>query len=365
MGTPSGGHDVTPSAFARREAMRRMPRSDRLRDELGVPRRVVRLSSSPRSRVWRAELAEAVAVVKQVVGGPDAAQRYQREVTALTVAGRVRPAVTPAVLALDEGARLIALEYLPHRRPGLDWVLDWACALARLHAAAARPDEAGLLPLWSAPTQQDVAAFLRFARSLEVVIPPAAEEELAALLVRLAGTGQQALLHGDPCPDNALHTESGVRFVDFERACLGRGATELAYLRAGFPTCWCVTSISPELLTEAETAYRESWRRHGTGQSSAAAEVADACAGWLVRGDALVQAAERGRREHFDRLPRTDWRWGTVTARERVAHRLGSLASFDAARDSLPALAELAGALQIRMIGRWPGLSPPPAMRSG
>ncbi len=363
MGTPSGGHHVTPSAHGLREAMRRMPRSDRLRDELGVPRRVVRLSSSPRSRVWRAELADAVAVVKQVVGGPDATQRYEREVTALTVAGRVRPAVTPAVLALDEGARLMALEYLPYRPPGPDGVVSWARALARLHAAAGS-EEAGLLPRWSGPTTQDVAAFLRFAGSLEVKISQAVEEELAALLVRLAGTGQQALLHGDPCPDNALHTDSGVRFVDFERACLGNGATELAYLRAGFPTCWCVTSTSRELLTEAETAYRESWRRDGTGQSSAAAEVADACAGWLVRGDALVQAAERGRREHFDRLARTDWRWGTVTARERVAYRLGALASFDAARDSLPALTELAGALRIQMIGRWPGLSPPPDMCS-
>lgn len=159
---------MTPSAHGLREAMRRMPRSDRLRDELGVPRLVVRQSSSPRSRVWRVELADTPAVIKQVVGGPDATQRYQREVTALRVAGRVRPAVTPAVLALDEGARLMALEYLPYRRPGPDWALDWASALARLHAAAAAPDEAGLLPVWSVPTPQDVAAFLRFARALEV-----------------------------------------------------------------------------------------------------------------------------------------------------------------------------------------------------
>lgn len=114
----------------------RIPRSDSLRDELGVPGRVTPLRSSPRSRVWRIELPGGPAVLKHVLGGPGATLRYQREVAALVVAGRVRPAVAPALLGLDDGARLMILEYLPHRRPGPEWVVDWARTLGRLHAAA-------------------------------------------------------------------------------------------------------------------------------------------------------------------------------------------------------------------------------------
>ncbi len=180
------------------------------------------------------------------------------------VAGRVRPAVAPALLGLDDGARLMVLEYLPHRRPGPEWVVDWARTLGRLHAAASLLDREPI-PTWSGPTPLDVQRFLSFARKLEVDVSSRVGEELAALLVRLAPGGRSALLHGDPCPDNGLHTGGGVRFVDFEQASLGRGATELAYLRVGFPTCWCVTAVRPELLAAAESAYREQW-----GHTSAA-----------------------------------------------------------------------------------------------
>ncbi len=337
----------------------RLPRSERLRDELGVPRRVVPLPSSPRSRVWRVELGSAPAVIKQVVGGTDAPMRYQREVTALAIAGQVSPPVAPGVLGLDAGACLMVLEYLPHQRPGPRWVLDWARALARLHTATGLR---GSLPARPAPSWHDADSFLGFARSLQVSVPSGVQAELAALLVRLVPSDPKVLLHGDPCPGNDLHTEGGVRFIDFEQACLGSGATELAYLRIGFPTCWCVTTVGAELLAEAESAYREQWGTGGAGQA-APADVADACAGWLICGDALVESAERGRGNLFSRLAASDWRWGTVTARERVAHRLGVIAGLGGDHDSLAELAELATALRTRMLDRWPALGHPPTAR--
>jgi len=342
-----------------RAAMSRVPRSERLRDELGVPRRVVPLPSSPRSRVWRVELAGAPAVIKQVVGGAGAAERYQREVTALAIAGRVRPPVAPAVLGLDVGARLMVLEYLPHRRPGPEWVLDWARTLGRLHTVTGRESA---LPTWAVPSGRDVDSFLGFARSLRVGVPPGVRAELAALLGRLAPKDPTVLLHGDPCPGNDLHTEGGMRFVDFEQACLGRGAVELAYLRIGFPTCWCVTTVPTGLLAAAEAAYREQSAKASSGEG-APADVADACAGWLVRGDALVEAARRGRSDHLGRLGTHDWRWGTVTARERVAHRLEVLAALGAEHPPLAELARYAAALRTRMLDRWPALGRPPALR--
>lgn len=78
-----------------------IPFGDRLRAELGAPRRVRRLSSNPRSRVWRAELPGLPVVIKQLVGGPEAREGYAREVAALRLASRVDPPVAPMLAGTD------------------------------------------------------------------------------------------------------------------------------------------------------------------------------------------------------------------------------------------------------------------------
>ncbi|MDR3035626.1 MAG: aminoglycoside phosphotransferase family protein, partial [Kitasatospora sp.] len=98
-----------------------LPLGERLRTELGPPRKVRRLVSSPRSRVWRAELAGRPVVVKQLVDSPGAADRYAREAAALSLAARPgRPGrpVVPALLGTDPAARLLVLERLEDRTPG-------------------------------------------------------------------------------------------------------------------------------------------------------------------------------------------------------------------------------------------------------
>ncbi|MGW3060971.1 phosphotransferase, partial [Streptomyces goshikiensis] len=237
----------------------RLPFGDELRAELGSPGRSRRLGSSPRSRVWRVELPAATAVVKQIVGGPDADERYSREVTALRLAARAGTPVVPALLATDPGERVLVLEHLDHRRPAGDWIVGYAAALARLHATA-RPEDAGALPRWQAPDRADAESFLRLAGALEVPVTSGVSGELDDLVNRLDQASGHALLHGDPCPGNDLHTVTGIRFIDFEQASLGSGLMELAYLRIGFPTCWCVTSASEPLLERAERAYRNEWR---------------------------------------------------------------------------------------------------------
>lgn len=117
---------------------------------------------------------------------------------------------------------------------------------------------------------------------------PGVRAELDALVLRLGRAPGNALLHGDPCPGNDLHTTGGVRFIDFEQAAWGSGLMELAYLRIGFPTCWCVTASSEALLHRAEDAYRTAW--HAETGAALPVDLTDACAGWLIRGDALVPA---------------------------------------------------------------------------
>ncbi|WP_377269031.1 phosphotransferase family protein [Peterkaempfera sp. SMS 1(5)a] len=338
----------------------KLPFGDGLREQLGPPGGARRLSSSPRSRVWQVELPGGPAVVKQHVEGPGADERHAREIAALRLAARVDPPVVPRLLGTDQAERVLVLERLEHRAPADDWVVGYAAALARLHAAA-QPEDTGVLPVWSGPTPDDVAAFLDLARQLDADIPAGAPAELDGLLGRLAEAPGRALLHGDPCPGNDLHTPSGVRFVDFEQAALGDGLVELAYLRIGFPTCWCVTVPTPQLLDLAETAYDDAWyAATGTPRTG---HLADACTGWLIRGDALVQRAYRGTADHLARLRRKDWNWGTVTARQRLLHRLGVVEAITADRADLAGVRQLCAELRHRVQSRWPALRPPPGQR--
>jgi tRNA A-37 threonylcarbamoyl transferase component Bud32 len=337
-----------------------IPLSDDLRARLGKPTRIRRLASSPRSRVWRAELGGTAAIVKQVAGGADADARYHREVAALRLAARARPLLAPAILGTDPGARVLVLEFVADRGPAPGWVVEYAATLARLHAVTG-PADAGVVPPWSGPTAADADAFLALAGVLGVPVPPQVPGELGALLGRLDPAGHYALLHGDPCPGNDLYADDGVCFVDFEQASLGNGLTELAYLRIGFPTCWCSTAVPPPLRAEAEAAYREAWR------SAAGTDIhgglADACAGWLIRGDALVERAYRGTADHLAQVTGEDWRWGTGTARERLAHRLAVVAAMTTGSDQLSGLGQVSSGMRDRMLTRWPSLAPLPAER--
>lgn len=336
---------------------------DSLRAELGAPEQARRLPSSPRSRVWQAELSGTPVVIKQLVDAPEANERYAREAAALTLASRVDPPVVPRLLGADPAQRLLVLEHVPGRKPGEGWLVDYATALARLHAApAAAPGLAVPLPVWSGPTEADIDSFLGLAAALGVAEPVGVREELRGLLDRLAQPPRRvALLHGDPCPDNDLHSPDGVRFVDFEQASLGNGIVELAYLRIGFPTCWCVTVPSPAVLDAAEAAYRRAWRE--ATDADIEGGLVDACAGWLIRGDALVERARRGTADHLAELPTRDWEWGTGSARRRLAHRLGVVSRLTDANGPLRALGELCAALHTATLSRWPHLGTFPARR--
>ncbi|MFH9764180.1 aminoglycoside phosphotransferase family protein [Streptomyces anulatus] len=338
----------------------RLPWGDGLRAGLGAPRRSRRLSSSPRSRVWRVETAGAPVVVKQIVDGPDADERYARELAALRLAAGADPAVVPALLGTAPGDRVLVLEHLDHQHPTGDWIVDYAAALARLHAVA-RPEHTGALPRWQGPDEADTASFLRLAAALDAPVPPGVPGELDGLVHRLARAPGHALLHGDPCPGNDLHTADGTRFIDFEQASLGSGLMELAYLRIGFPTCWCVTAAPAPLLERAEAAYRAAWRTE-TGDALHG-DLTDPCAGWLIRGDALVRRAHRTGTDHLARIPVRDWKWGTVTARQRLVHRLGVVGGMTAGHDGLSGLSTLCTDLRRKMLARWPGLRPVPARR--
>jgi tRNA A-37 threonylcarbamoyl transferase component Bud32 len=297
-------------------------------------------------------------VVKQLVAGPGADERFAREVAALRAAASAEPPVVPRLLGTDPARRVLVIEYVEARTPAADWQVGYAAALGRLHAV---PTAGVRLPIWAGPTARDVEAFLKLAAQLGTPAGDAVGTELEALTSRLAARAdRRQLLHGDPCPANDLHASDGVRFVDFEQASLGDGTVELAYLRIGFPTCWCSTDLPPGLLAEAEAAYQEA-----SGRRPTADEIADACTGWLIRGDALVQRAQRETTDHLARMVEKDWTWGTATARERLVYRLGVVAALTDEKQSgqLTETARLAAELRAAMLTRWPGLRSLPQKR--
>lgn len=331
---------------------------DALRTLLGAPTWRGRLDSSPRSLVWLADVAGSRVVVKQVTGGADADARFHREVTALRLAARAAVPVTPELLGVDAEHRVLVLERLSSGPLPNDWPVRYATALARLHATTTAADE-GALPRWTPPGPADAAAFAGFAAAMAVPVPAGVSGEIDALLDRLAQPGHWALLHGDPCPGNDFYA-NGARFVDLEQASLGSGATELAYLRIGFPTCWCVTAPATDLIDDAERAYHAEWHRAAGG--APAGSVADACAGWLLRGDALVAKAFRDDGDHLAGALAADWAWGTATARQRLLHRLGVVAELSGGE--VAGFAGMCARLRSAMAERWPALRPLPVDRA-
>ncbi|MYW01568.1 phosphotransferase [Streptomyces sp. SID3343] len=337
----------------------RVPLGDALRASLGEPRNVRLLDSSPRSRVWQVEIAGERAIVKQVTDAGDhrhgADERFTRELTGLRLAAR--GPVGPAVLGTDPTERVLVLEYLEDLGATDDWLPGYAAALARLHALTG-VDDAGVLPRSQGPGPADVESFLAFATALDVPVPAGVPAELAALVERTDPAGHYALLHGDPCPGNDLRTAGGVRFVDFEHAALGDGIVELAYLRAGFPTCWSAMSVPATSLAEAEAVYRSTWRDATGLDVDVVGALADACAGWLIRGDALVERAHRATVDHLARATMEDFDWGYVSARERLVHRLGVVA--ETAHEPIRELGLLAAELRARLRKAGPDLRPLP-----
>jgi len=116
----------------------RLPFGDELRSGLGTPRRARRLGSSPRSRVWRAELSGTPVVVKQLIDAPEAAERYAREVAAPRIASQADPPVVPMLLGTDPDEPVLFLEHSDHQPPREGWARASATAPAKAVKAPAR-----------------------------------------------------------------------------------------------------------------------------------------------------------------------------------------------------------------------------------
>ena len=168
-----------------------------------------------------------------------------------------------------------------------------------------------------------------------------ADLDTVATAIAEPGT-YRGIVHGDPCPDNVRLVDDRLRVYDFEYASIGHVLLDAAYLSVPFPTCWCVASLPPPLVTAANAAYRErlgivdtaGWHR----------ELALACAAWLV---ATVP-------RQIDQARDANPTWGITTVRERIAGRLSRFVDRTTAVDELPALTETMRKMRDLLVDRWP-----------
>jgi aminoglycoside phosphotransferase (APT) family kinase protein len=189
-------------------------------------RRVIVKQALPRLRVAREWLADPA--------------RTCTEGRALRVAGRFVPGAVPAVLDLDEPANVLVIEAAPPGTP--DWkqrllfgdVSDAevetarhvGATLGRLHAAtAADPTLRSQFDCWDAFEQLRVAPYFRSmvedAPALAAVVLPHVE---------VMAQRRVCLVHGDVSPKNVLVGEGLLWLIDFEVACWGDPAFDVAFM---------------------------------------------------------------------------------------------------------------------------------------
>lgn len=229
------------------------------------------LGGSVRSQVHRHPVLRGApgwgrsVVVKRFLPQPEGARAalgYGRELLGLAdLPG------APALLAHDDATRTLVMEDLGTHPTLADVLLGGDAAAARRHTvrwaealgSTVRADP-GLLNTarrrLGPAVAEDRRARTEFPRRgllrLEEVGATrharAARAEILDAVDWLERDGDRHVLGpGDACPDNAVLTPGGVRFLDLEGTGVRHAAYEAAYAAEPFSTCWCVFTPPTDL----------------------------------------------------------------------------------------------------------------------
>jgi hypothetical protein len=144
------------------------------------------------------------------------------------------------------------------------------------------------------------------------------------------------------------------------RAALGPPATVRRLPSSPRSRVWLVEFGGAPAIVKEITEGPDARDRFTREAAEPRGQLADACAGWPIRGDALVERARRGTPGYLTQLLHTDWSWGTATARQRLLHRLSAVAALAANHPALTSLGQVSQAMRDRILQRWPGTHPLP-----
>lgn len=344
------------------------------------------LGGSGRSHVHRHPVRSAPpewgasVVVKRFVpqpAGSRAAMGYRRE-----LAGLAYLPGAPRLLAADQESRTLVMEDLgPHPTladvllgddEAAAWrhTLSWAGALGRTVRSGSDLLAEVTRQLGPAVAEDRQARQDFPRRGLTRLCEVGAATRTAAAQAQIEDavdwleqdTRRHVLGPGDSCPDNALLTPGGVRFVDLEGAGVRHLAYEAAYAAEPFSTCWCVFAPPGglgEAMLGAFTAGAAEQVPGLVGDPAWPQQVRVAVAAWVLSGTlwlldgALADrtmtgggTSEEPQGPRFRALLLSRWRW--------VAHQCA---------DDLPAVAAVCGEAAAWATCAWPdgsGLELPP-----
>lgn len=366
----------------------------------------VRLSPAPqtlsggsedRSHVWRCALlagaparAPASVIVKGVEGynARDAAwssaawRLFNDWAGEQFLSGLVtREPLTPAFLGGDKTSGVIVLEDLGAAANGAaladvllgddaaraeNGLIALARTLGRIHAATAgRASDFARIRNDLAPFDQPELTYLGLpvrdalrtlpeafaAAPLGLTLPPDLDAEIGQIAESLEHPGPFLVYtHGDPCPANAYlpaGSIGGLRLLDWEFGAFRHALLDGVYGRVPFATCSFLGRLPDSLPARMEAIYRTELAR---GVPQAADDtvffnaVACACAFWTL---AYWPAW------HLSEAWAHDVQWGRTTIRQRLVHRLETLAATLGELRRLPAVAAFVCAAGVRLRARW------------
>ena len=211
--------------------------------------------------------------------------------------------------------------------------------LAGLGRKMSRPDEC-------AEEQRDAAIVDTFSR-LAIDPPRTFFDEMTDLTRRsFAAYDVDALLHGDPCPDNCHWVGDRVRLLDFEHGRFGNAFFDGCYPRIHFPTCWCVSRLPADVADDAVNTWRGELIRVVPGIDDERFErgLVDASIRWAWSTFALW---------HMPGALEKDREWGLVSVRQRVLFRFDLVLAMLARSGWYPAIAEATQRTVDALSARW------------
>lgn len=180
--------------------------------------------------------------------------------------------------------------------------------------------------------------------------PPASELELLSARLRDPGPWQ-CLVHGDPCPDNALIVGSSICLIDYEFARPSHALLDGIYWRIGFPTCWCAGRVPADVASCVDHIYRAELGKAvpvALDDSAYRIESVYAAAIWLFTSLSW----------RLDEALKEDSKWGIWSIRGRLLWYLQAVIEAAASANVLPGISEAAERWLSALRQRWPDALP-------
>jgi hypothetical protein len=180
--------------------------------------------------------------------------------------------------------------------------------------------------------------------------PPASELDL--LSSRIGDPGPWlCLVHGDPCPDNALLVDGRLRLIDYEFARPSHALLDGIYWHMGFPTCWCAGRVPADVAARVDAAYRTALGNAiplALDDRAYRTELAYVSAIWLFTS---LSWRLNGALE-------SDEKWGIWSVRGRLLWYLEAVIDMTAAAGVLPGIRQAAANWLLQLRALWPDALP-------